>query len=90
MADPIPPARDHVAGHEPEARPGVPRWVKVFVVIAIVAIVTVVIINLAGGGDHGPGRHMSGSGADGTTAALSIAGATVVGGHRSPPAGHTS
>ena len=88
MADPTP-IHDHVAAQEPESRPGAPRWVKVFVVIAIVAIVTVVIINLAGG-DHGPGRHMSGGGVDATTAALSPTAAMVVGGRRSRAAGRTS
>ena len=88
MADP-PPARDHVAGHEPGSRPGMPRWVKVFVVIAFLAILTVLIINVAGG-DHRPGRHMSQGGADGTTTALSIAGAKVLWAGRSRAVGRAS
>jgi hypothetical protein len=37
---------------------GTPRWVKVFGIIALVAVVLVVIMLLTGG--HGPGRHTSG------------------------------
>ncbi len=36
---------------------GTPRWVKVFGVIAIVAIALVVVMLIAGRGGHGPGRH---------------------------------
>lgn len=47
-------------------KPGVPRWVKVFGIIAIVLIVIVLIGLLTGqlgpGGRHGPGRHMGGAG----------------------------
>lgn len=43
-----------------------PRWVKVFVIIAIVLIVVVVIGLLTGqlgpGGSHGPGRHLGARG----------------------------
>jgi hypothetical protein len=35
--------------------PGAPRWVKVFGIIAAVAILALVILLLSG---HGPGRHM--------------------------------
>ena len=34
---------------------GTPRWVKVFGIIALVAVLLVVILLLAGG--HDPGRH---------------------------------
>jgi uncharacterized cupredoxin-like copper-binding protein len=52
------------AGAEPGRgeKPGMPRWVKVFVIIAIALIVVVVIGLLTGqlgpGGPHGPGRHL--------------------------------
>lgn len=50
---------------------GAPRWVKVSGIIAIVLVVLVLVVMLASGGRHGPGRHLrSGDG----------------GGHR-PPAG---
>jgi hypothetical protein len=39
------------------APPGIPRWVKIFGIIAIVVIVLVVIAMLLGG-NHGPGRHL--------------------------------
>jgi hypothetical protein len=38
------------------SRPGTPRWVKVFVIIAAVVILVFLILLLAGN-DHGPGRH---------------------------------
>jgi hypothetical protein len=36
--------------------PGTPRWVKVFGIIVIVAVLLVVAIMFVGG-EHGPGRH---------------------------------
>ena len=46
------------------SRLGMPRWVKVFVIIAIVLAVVVVVGLLTGqlgpGGPHGPGRHLGG------------------------------
>ncbi|MGI8479784.1 MAG: hypothetical protein ACR2M2_08015 [Gaiellaceae bacterium] len=38
--------------------PGMPRWVKAFLIVALVVALLVVILLLTGGG-HGPGRHMS-------------------------------
>jgi hypothetical protein len=38
---------------------GVPRWVKVFVVVAVALAVLGVVVMLLVGGDHGPGRHQS-------------------------------
>jgi hypothetical protein len=35
---------------------GTPRWVKVFAAIAVIAIVLLLVVLLAGG-EHGPGRH---------------------------------
>jgi len=44
---------------------GAPRWVKVFGIIVIVLVALFVILQLIGGGSHGPGRHaFSGSLAD--------------------------
>lgn len=41
------------------AYPGTPRWVKVFGLIAVLAILLVVTLLLARGpGEHGPWRHM--------------------------------
>ncbi len=46
-----------------------PRWVKVFAIIALVVVVVLVVIMATGvGGEHGPRRHMSSGGADGHAA----------------------
>ena len=51
----------------PMERPaGMPRWVKISLLVALALVVLFVVVNLAGGGEHGPGRH---SGA-GTTRAV--------------------
>jgi hypothetical protein len=38
---------------------GMPRWVKVSAIVALILVVLVVVMLLVGGGpgDHGPGRH---------------------------------
>lgn len=38
--------------------PGMPRWVKVSGMIAIVVALLVVIALVVSGGEHGPGRHL--------------------------------
>ena len=43
-----------------ETKPGMPRWVKVSGIIAIVLALVVVIVVLVSGGEHGPGRHLPG------------------------------
>jgi hypothetical protein len=40
---------------------GTPRWVKVFGIIALVVVVLLVVMIIAGRGDHGPGRHTGGN-----------------------------
>lgn len=40
--------------------PGMPRWVKVFVLIIILLILLVGGFMLFGGGSHGPGSHAPG------------------------------
>lgn len=41
--------------------PGMPRWVKVAGTIAIILVLLFVILKLTGiGGEHRPGRHLSG------------------------------
>ncbi|MBW3589317.1 MAG: hypothetical protein KY429_07850 [Actinobacteria bacterium] len=42
----------------PASPPKAPRWVKVFAIIAIVVVLIVVVALVAGGGKHGPRRHM--------------------------------
>ena len=47
---------------ERESPPGVPRWVKVAGIVVGLLILLFVVLQLTGvAGQHGPGRHMSGS-----------------------------
>ena len=41
---------------------GMPRWVKVFVVIGAVLLVLLIATQFIGDGGHGPGRHGGGGG----------------------------
>ena len=41
--------------------PRTPRWVIIFGLLALIAVVVVGIMLLSGG-EHGPGRHMRGGG----------------------------
>jgi uncharacterized cupredoxin-like copper-binding protein len=43
---------------------GMPRWVKVFLLVTAVVVLLLIILLLTSGG-HGPGRHMSGGGVGG-------------------------
>ncbi len=52
-------------GRAPYPQAGMPRWVKVSGIIAIVLLVLVVIVVLVSGGEHGPGRHLPGGGTPG-------------------------
>lgn len=47
---------------DPAAPPARPRWVKVFVVLALIAAVLLVAGLVFGGGDHSPRRHFDDSG----------------------------
>jgi hypothetical protein len=49
------------AGYDEARRsiPGVPRWVKVFLLVTAGIVVLGVAVMLLVGGDHGPGRHQS-------------------------------
>jgi hypothetical protein len=49
-----------MAEQPPHPQAGMPRWVKVSGIIAIVIAVTVLIVVLVSGGEHGPGRHLPG------------------------------
>ena len=56
MADLTPDTDDDTGGHVPT---GMPRWVKVFVIVGILLVVLVAIGLITGrAGQHGPGRHM--------------------------------
>jgi hypothetical protein len=92
MTDPPPyPDAYPDMGDEPGDRglTATPRWVKVFGIIALVLVLLVGIL-LVAGGDHGPGRHTSPGDAGGQTppskATESGGGG---GGHKPPAGGHT-
>lgn len=58
MADPH---RD--PGTDTGSSPRMPRWVKVAAIVAGILVLLFVVLQLTGvGGEHGPGRHMSGAG----------------------------
>ena len=38
---------------------GMPRWVKVFLIVAAALAALAVVVMLVVGGEHGPGRHQS-------------------------------
>lgn len=62
MSDHVPPENDEQQtsqqmGAAPDG--GMPRWVKISVVVAGLLIATFLVLRLTGaGGEHGPGRHM--------------------------------
>ena len=91
--DDLPPYSDVGAGVEPdrESTTGPPRWVKVFGIIALVLVLLVGILLLAGGGPggHGPGRHTSSGDAGGPTPSSSVTESGGVGNHKPPAGGHT-
>lgn len=49
--------------------PPMPRWVKVFVIVAAIVILLVVVALIWFPGRHGPGRHIHGSDAHGNHSA---------------------
>jgi hypothetical protein len=62
MADPPPYSNsgdDTGVGVDRESTTGMPRWVKVSAIVALILVVLVVVMLLLGGGpgDHGPRRH---------------------------------
>ncbi len=85
MTEPSPygDATDDDAGPGLGPTTGTPRWVKVFAIIALVAILLFLVLTVTGGGgDHGPGRH-SGSGGHAEAPPASVSE-----GHRPPEGGH--
>ena len=52
------PNRGHPgSSQEGSSTTGMPRWVKVFVIVAMALAALAVVAMLVVGGDHGPGRH---------------------------------
>ena len=68
------------AGPAREERPGMPRWVKIVVLVAVLLVLAAVGLALAGG-DHSPGRHLGGD----DPAQTAPPGG---GGHTPPPGAH--
>jgi len=54
MADP--PIRSN-AREDPANDTGIPRWVKILGIIALVVILLLGVMLVSGPGGHGPGRH---------------------------------
>lgn len=50
-------APDPTAGKLPQGHPGLPRWVKLLAIGAVIAVVVLVVVMLLVGGEHGPGMH---------------------------------
>jgi hypothetical protein len=46
-------------GDQQPSTTGMPRWVKVFLIVAVALAVLAVVAMLVVGGEHGPGRHQS-------------------------------
>lgn len=81
MSDPSIEATD--TSHPPrDQRPGMPRWVKVVVTVAVLLVLTAVGLALAGG-EHSPGRHLGGD-----DPAPAHTAPPEGGGHTPPPGAH--
>ncbi|MEX2624236.1 MAG: hypothetical protein WD651_10955 [Acidimicrobiia bacterium] len=61
-------------GSRPAAPPGMPRWVKVSLLVVLVAAVSLVIAMLLAGGDHGPGLHTGSANSMGTISSSNLGG----------------
>jgi hypothetical protein len=73
-------AEQHPQGGSTRHLAHIPRWVKVFVVVAATVLLLMVVAMLITGGQHGPGRHLSASPMHGRTAASASATDTNLGG----------
>ncbi|MDQ3717022.1 MAG: hypothetical protein M3381_13585 [Actinomycetota bacterium] len=73
------PDRDLAAGNETGLRPdresttGMPRWVKVSAIVALIVVLLFLVVMLTGGGaGHGPSRHSMSGGVNDPTFSLSL------------------
>ena len=63
MAEPARPVRGG-GDTDGDLPPRMPRWVKVSAIVVGVLVLLLLVLQLTGiGGEHGPGRHVSGHGA---------------------------
>jgi hypothetical protein len=51
------PDQDRTAAYERASSAGIPRWVKLAVIVALLVGLVIVVVMLVGGGGHGPSRH---------------------------------
>jgi len=75
MADPhpYPAASDDAHKGDGESPPGAPRWVKAFgIAVLVLVLLAVIIMKMGIGGEHGPGRHLGGSGGHSPLVALEV------------------
>jgi hypothetical protein len=68
--------------------PGMPRWVKVLGIVALVLVLLTIVLILVGGGSHGPGRHVGGDASPAGVAEDRSPSGRDVGGHTPPEGGH--
>ena len=51
----------HGTGHpevtHAEPTEGMPRWVKISLLVPLAVVVLFLLVQIVGGGEHGPGRH---------------------------------
>ncbi len=60
MADPSRRRDTAGVGADRASSPGMPRWVKLSLILVVVLVLLVVIVMLIAGGGHGPTRHAPG------------------------------
>lgn len=66
------PPDDHAEPTTPTGSAGMPRWVTVSLAVAAVLLVLAIAVMLFGGGEHGPGRHLSGVAPASSTLVLKV------------------
>lgn len=90
MADPSPPPDpdDDLSGETGRGQiTGTPRWVKVSAIVAAVLLALAVVVMVASGGHHGPGRHLSPGGLGDQAPSGSVEDRGTTGGSGAPPLG---
>lgn len=76
---------DTARGPAPGSAPATPRWVKVCGFLALIAVVALIVMFVADGGQHGPGRHAPDGGQQQPAGQVPSGGA---GAHTPPAGGH--